>query len=177
MAIAKLISRRQADSQDARRLTPTRDITIAAVIAQEMTPALSPAPYDWLATATTGSHTACSHFCTLHIESTGRGVIELCTAFSRSLTCVEGRPHTKEEVPAQIKELQGTQNISTVNLLIDAHEVHQTTRGCLQAGRRHHSFFIFRATHRKADGSSCQGIGSQASGKDLICDQNRLHKP
>lgn len=37
--------------------------------------------------------------------------------------------------------------------------------------------FWTRATHCKADGSSCQGIGSQASGKDLICDQNRLHKP
>ena len=90
----------------ARRLTPTMDITIAAVIAQEMTPALSPAPYDWLATATSRSHTACSHLCTLHIRSTGRGAFELCTALSRSLTCVEGRPHTKEEVPAQIEELQ-----------------------------------------------------------------------
>ena len=53
----------------ARRLTPTMDITIAAVMAQEMTPALSPAPYDWLATATIHSHTACSHLSALHIEA------------------------------------------------------------------------------------------------------------
>ena len=32
-------------------LTPTKDITMAAVIAHDMTPALSPAPYDWLPTA------------------------------------------------------------------------------------------------------------------------------
>ena len=34
-----------------QKLTPTIDITMAAVMAQDMTPALSPAPYDWLATA------------------------------------------------------------------------------------------------------------------------------
>ena len=96
----------RVDSRDACRLTPTIDITIAAVIAQEITPALSPAPYDWLATAAICSHTACSHLCALRIESTCRGAIELYTGFSWFLTCVEGRPHTKEEIPAQIEELQ-----------------------------------------------------------------------
>ena len=33
------------------------------------------------------------------------------------------------------------------------------------------------ASHCKADSSCCQGIGSQASGKDLICNQNRLYQP
>ena len=158
---------------------------MAAVMAQDITPALSPAPYDWLATtwritmllstsdnllrriqleAAAGTQMRnCADTCAEVQPGASGRVVVLCKAAEGGLTCVKCRSHPQKKVPAQIEELQKAQI---------QHQAHPTVlqlshlntpigrsrawSGSLKSTLLDQSSFD---AHCKADGSSCQGIG------------------